>query len=141
LQYPFTGQTAVSAQAPPIDTPAAHTVDVPLVGVSAQTRSSAHVPPRNSFGVQGCPRGTTAVQVPHPTRVVSEQRPLAHCQGVLQGPPLGTVPPRIKQAGGIPPWPRNVAQFMPAYPFAHCSASAEVQAELGATRESLQDAR
>jgi hypothetical protein len=112
-QYPSTGQTAVSVQAPPIGTAAEQTVVVPPAVAAAQTRSLAQLLPRSSFGVQGWPRGITGAQVPQAPTLVSEQRPLAHCQGVLQGPPLAIIPPWIKQAAGIPPSPRKVVQLMP----------------------------
>lgn len=138
-QYASNGQTALSAQAPPIGTAAAQTVDVPPTDASAQTRSLAHVPPRYSFGVQGWPSGAAAAQIPHAPIVVNEHRPLAHCDGVLQGPPLATVPGLTKQAAGIPPSPRNVVQSMPAYALPHCSACELVQEAPGAASASLQD--
>jgi hypothetical protein len=138
-QYPFVGQTRESLQAAPIDTGDVQTKVVALVEVKPQTRLSAHTLPSGLLGSQGWLSAIAGTQLPHCSIDVAEHRPLAHCQGLLQPPPFGTVPPLTRQAVGTPPSPRNVVQSMPVYVLPHCSALDAVQPECGTVSESLQD--
>lgn len=69
-----------------------------------------------------------------------EHRPLAHCQLVLQGPPIDTVPPCARQAAGAVLPPRNAVQLCAAIAFPHCSASEAVRPVWGAVSSSLHEA-
>jgi hypothetical protein len=65
----------------------------------------------------------------------TQHRPLAHCQSLLQDPPIGVVPPWGRQAGTATRCRKSV-QLIAATPSPHCWTSAGVAPVCGAASAS-----